>query len=97
MQQGGLEDRDVVDATGRGEDRRDFDRMVDVGRLVISLAALVTVLVRGKGEGAQQGRGCGGCRQMGMLLERDWLNVEVGSAAHDPRDGDHRHQCRHDH
>jgi hypothetical protein len=55
VEQRGLENRQILDAADRGDQRRDFDRMIDVWRLMVAFAALVAVLSRGKRECAQEG------------------------------------------
>jgi hypothetical protein len=61
-----LKYRDVVDATDGRYERRDFNRMIYVGRLVISLSPLVAMLERGEAERLEEG--CG----------RQWVGGLVG-------------------
>ena len=53
VQDGSLEHGHVGNATVGRDERRDFDRVVDVWRLVASLAPLITMFVGGEGDGAQ--------------------------------------------
>jgi hypothetical protein len=51
----GLEYGDVLASAHGRDERRDLDGMIDVRRLVVSLAPLVAMLARGKGKSVKKG------------------------------------------
>jgi hypothetical protein len=54
VEHGGLEDREVVAAADRRDERRDLDRVIDVRRLMVALAPLVAMFAGGEGERFQE-------------------------------------------